>query len=96
MYEIDYKIYGEELQFVEGRLGPNETAVQKAAYDGGWYYDTEVFLAMVPQQSNSLLDKLFSAEQVGESYLWQRSNIGLANAKSVAAPSGDYLGLAAW
>jgi len=30
-HEIDYKIYGEELQFVEVELDPNETAIAKAA-----------------------------------------------------------------
>ncbi len=30
-HEIDYKIYGEELQFVEIELDPNETALPKAA-----------------------------------------------------------------
>jgi uncharacterized protein (AIM24 family) len=29
-HEIDYKIYGEELQFVEIELDPNETQLLKA------------------------------------------------------------------
>ena len=29
-HEIDYKIYGEELQFVEIELDPNETAVAES------------------------------------------------------------------
>ena len=35
-HEIDYKIYGEELQFVEIELDPNETAVAESApFDDG-------------------------------------------------------------
>jgi uncharacterized protein (AIM24 family) len=30
-HEIDYTIYGEELQFVEIELDPNETALRKVA-----------------------------------------------------------------
>ena len=29
-HEIDYKIYGEELQFVEVELDPNETAIAES------------------------------------------------------------------
>ena len=29
-HEIDYKIYGEELQFVEIELDPNETAIAES------------------------------------------------------------------
>ncbi len=48
-HEIDYKIYGEELQFVEIELDPNETAIAESGafmmMDNG--IEMQTFLAMV-------------------------------------------------
>lgn len=33
-HEIDYKIYGEELQFVEIELDPSETAIAESRLGG--------------------------------------------------------------
>ena len=63
-HEIDYKIYGEELQFVEIELDPNETAIAESGafmmMDNGITMQT-IFGDGSPQQDNSLLGKLFSA-----------------------------------
>ena len=62
-HEIDYKIYGEELQFVEIELDPNETAIAESGafmmMDDGIQMQT-VF-GDGSQQQSGLLGKLFSA-----------------------------------
>ncbi len=62
--EIDYKIYGEEMQFVEVELDPGETAVAEPGafmmMDDGIAMQT-IFGDGSVQQDNSLLGKLFSA-----------------------------------
>ncbi len=72
-HEIDYKIYGEELQFVEVELDPNETAIAESGammmMDDGIQMQT-IFGDGSQQQDNSILGKLFSAGKrliVGES-----------------------------
>jgi len=72
-HEIDYKIYGEELQFVEIELDPGETAIAESGammmMDDGIQMQT-IFGDGSQQQDNSLLGKLFSAGKrlvVGES-----------------------------
>ena len=72
-HEIDYKIYGEELQFVEIELDPNESAIAESGafmmMDNGIEMQT-MFGDGSQQQDNSLLGKLFSAGKrllVGES-----------------------------
>jgi uncharacterized protein (TIGR00266 family) len=72
-HEIDYKIFGEELQFVEIELDPNETAIAESGafmmMDNGIEMQT-LFGDGSQQQDSSLLGKLFSAGKrllVGES-----------------------------
>src|SRR5215475_2113313 len=72
-HEIDYKIYGEELQFVEIELDPNETAIAESGammmMDDGIQMQT-IFGDGSQQQDNSILGKIFSAGKrvlVGES-----------------------------
>ncbi len=72
-HEIDYKIYGEELQFVEIELDPQETAVAESGafmmMDNGIEMQT-IFGDGSQQQTSGLLGKIFSAGKrllVGES-----------------------------
>src|SRR5213596_4341538 len=93
-HEIDYKIYGEELQFVEIELDPNETAVAESGammmMDDGIQMQT-LFGDGSQQQDNSLLGKLFSAGKrllVGESlFMTAFTNMGQGKKRvSFAAP----------
>lgn len=63
-HEIDYKIFGEELQYVEVELDPGETAVAEPGafmmMDDGIAMQT-IFGDGSQQQDNSLMGKLFSA-----------------------------------
>ncbi len=63
-HEIDYRIFGEEMQYVEVELDPQETAVAEPGafmmMDDGITMQT-IFGDGSPQQDNSLLGKLFSA-----------------------------------
>lgn len=62
-HEIDYHIYGEEMQYVEVELDPNETAVAEPGafmmMDEGIQMQT--IFGDGSQQSGGLLGKLFSA-----------------------------------
>lgn len=93
-HEIDYKIYGEELQFVEIELDPNETAIAESGafmmMDNDIQMNT-IFGDGSQQQDNSLLGKLFSAGKrllVGESlFMTAFTNTGQGKKKvSFAAP----------
>ena len=93
-HEIDYKIYGEELQFVEIELDPNETAIAESGafmmMDDGIEMQT-MFGDGSQQQDNSLLGKLFSAGKrllVGESlFMTAFTNVATGKKKvSFAAP----------
>ena len=63
-HEIDYQVYGEEMQYVELELDPSETAVAEPGsfmfMDDGIQMET-LFGDGSPQQDNSILGKLFSA-----------------------------------
>ena len=71
-HEIDYKIYGEEMQYVEVELDPNESAIaEPGAFmmmeDG---IQMETIFGDGTQQDSSILNKLFQAGKralVGES-----------------------------
>ncbi|MEO5561874.1 MAG: TIGR00266 family protein [Chitinophagaceae bacterium] len=72
-HEIDYKIYGEELQYVEIELDPNETAIAESGammmMEDGIEMQT-IFGDGSAQQSTGFLGKLMSAGKrvlVGES-----------------------------
>jgi len=93
-HEIDYKIYGEELQFVEIELDPYETAIAESGafmmMDNGIEMQT-IFGDGSQQQDNGLLGKLFSAGKrllVGESlFMTAFTNTGMEKKKvSFAAP----------
>ncbi len=93
-HEIDYKIFGEELQFVEIELDPNETAVAESGammmMDDGIEMQT-IFGDGSQQQQSGLLGKLMSAGKrllVGESlFMTAFTNAGQGKKKvSFAAP----------
>lgn len=93
-HEIDYKIYGEELQFVEIELDPQETAVAESGafmmMDNGIEMQT-IFGDGSQQQTSGLLGKLFSAGKrllVGESlFMTAFTNTGHGKKRvSFAAP----------
>src|SRR6476469_11032115 len=93
-HEIDYKIYGEELQFVEIELDPYETAIAESGafmmMDNGIEMQT-IFGDGSQQQDNSLLGKLFSAGKrllVGESlFMTAFTNVGQGKRRvSFASP----------
>jgi uncharacterized protein (TIGR00266 family) len=93
-HEIDYKIYGEELQFVEIELDPNETAIAESGammmMEDGIEMQT-IFGDGSAQQSTGLLGKLMSAGKrvlVGESlFMTAFTNVGQGKKKvSFAAP----------
>jgi uncharacterized protein (TIGR00266 family) len=93
-HEIDYKIYGEELQFVEIELDPNETAI---AESGSFLMmDSEIQMQTIfgdgsAQQGSGILGKLLSAGKrllTGESlFMTAFTNTGNGKKKvSFAAP----------
>src|SRR5882672_2600170 len=93
-HEIDYKIYGEELQFVEIELDPGETAIGESGammmMDDAIQMQT-IFGDGSQQQSGGLLGKLMSAGKrvlVGESlFMTAFTNIGQGKRHvSFAAP----------
>jgi uncharacterized protein (TIGR00266 family) len=93
-HEIDYRIYGEELQFVEIELDPNETAIAESGafmmMDNGIEMQT-IFGDGSQQQNSGLLGKLFSAGKrllVGESlFMTAFTNTGQGKKKvSFASP----------
>jgi uncharacterized protein (TIGR00266 family) len=93
-HEIDYKIYGEEMQYVEVELDANETAVAEAGafmmMDDGIAMQT-IFGDGSQQQSGGLMGKLFSAGKrllVGESlFMTAFTNIGQGKKRvSFASP----------
>jgi uncharacterized protein (TIGR00266 family) len=92
-HEIDYKIYGEELQYVEVELDPGETAIAES----GAFFMMEDGVRMATilgdgsQQAGGLMGKLFSAGKrllTGESlFLTTFTNEGGGKARvSFAAP----------
>lgn len=93
-HEIDYKIYGEELQFVEIELDPNETAIAESGafmmMDNDIQMNT-IFGDGSQQQNSGFLGKLLSAGKrllVGESlFMTAFTNVGQGKKRvSFAAP----------
>lgn len=82
-HEIDFRIHGEEMQYVEIELDPTETAIAEAGsfmmMDDGIQMQT-IFGDGSQQNSGGLLGKLFSAGKrllVGESlFMTAYTNIG--------------------
>lgn len=92
-HEIDYRIFGEEMQYVEVELDPMETAVAEAGsfmmMEDGIQMDT--IFGDGSQQQSGLLGKLFTAGKrllVGESlFLTAYTNIGQGKKRvSFASP----------
>lgn len=93
-HEIDYKIYGEEMQYVEVELDPSETAIAEAGsfmmMDEGIEMQT-IFGDGSQQQKGGLLGKVFSAGKrllTGESlFMTTYTNTGHGKRKvSFASP----------
>jgi uncharacterized protein (TIGR00266 family) len=93
-HEIDYRIYGEELQFVEIELDPNETAIAESGafmmMDNGIQMNT-IFGDGSQKNETGILGKLFSAGKrllVGESlFMTAFTNVGQGKKRvSFAAP----------
>ncbi len=93
-HEIDYRIFGEEMQYVEVELDPSETAIAEAGsfmmMDDGIQMET-IFGDGSQQQNSGLLGKLFSAGKrilVGESlFMTAYTNIGQGKKRvSFASP----------
>lgn len=93
-HEIDYKIFGEELQYVEVELDPGETAIAEPGafmmMDDGIGMQT-IFGDGSQQRDNSIMGKLFSAGKrllVGENlFMTAFTNIGQGKKHvSFAAP----------
>ena len=94
-HEIDYKIYGEELQFVEIELDPNETAIAESGammmMEDNIQMQTIFGDGSAQQQSTGFLGKLMSAGKrvlTGESlFMTAFTNVGQGKKKvSFAAP----------
>jgi uncharacterized protein (TIGR00266 family) len=83
-HEIDYRIYGEEMQYVEIELDPGETAIGESGafmmMEDGIQMQT-IFGDGSQQQGSGLLGKLFSAGKralVGESlFMTAFTNVGM-------------------
>ncbi len=81
-HEIDYKIYGEEMQHIEIELDPNETAIAESGafmmMDDG--VQMETIFGDGSQQTGGIMGKLFSAGKrllTGESlFMTAFTNIG--------------------
>lgn len=94
-HEIDYRIYGEELQFVEIELDPNETVIGEPGgfmmMDDGIQMQTLFGDGSQQSQSGGLLGKLLSAGKrliVGENlFMTAFTNVGQGKKHvSFAAP----------
>jgi uncharacterized protein (TIGR00266 family) len=92
-HEIDYRIFGEEMQYVEVELDPQESAIAEPGsfmmMDDGIQMDT--ILGDGASQGSSFMDKLFSAGKrllVGENlFLTAYTNIGYGKKRvSFASP----------
>ncbi len=92
-HEIDYRIYGEEMQYVEVELDPMETAIAEPGsfmmMDDG--IQMETMLGDGSQQQSGFMNKLFSAGKrllVGENlFLTAYTNVGQGKKRvSFASP----------
>jgi len=96
-HEIDYTIFGEELQYVEVELDPGETAVAEPGafmmMDDGIDMQT-IFGDGSQQQDNSIMGKLFSAGKrmlVGEN-LFMTAFTNTSSAKKHVSFAAPYTG----
>jgi len=93
-HEVDYRIFGEEMQYVEIELDPNETAIAESGafmmMDDGIQMQT-IFGDGSQQQGGGIMGKLFSAGKrllVGESlFMTAFTNTGYGKKRvSFASP----------
>lgn len=97
-HDIDFKIFGEELQFVEIELDPNETAVAESGafmmMDNGIEMQTIFGDGSHQQQGSGLMGKLMSAGKrllTGESlFMTAFTNVG--NGKKRVSFASPYTG----
>lgn len=96
-HEIDYRIYGEEMQYVEIELDPNETAIAEPGsfmmMDDGLQMQT-IFGDGSQQQNGGLLGKLFSAGKrmlIGEN-LFMTAYTNVSNVKRQVCFAAPYSG----
>ena len=96
-HEIDYRIYGEEIQYVEVELDPNETAVAEPGsfmmMEDGLQMQT-IFGDGSTQQNYSILSKLFTAGKrmlVGEN-LFMTAYTNVSNTKKQVCFAAPYAG----
>lgn len=92
-HEIDYQIFGEEMQYVEVELDPQETAIAEAGSfmmmeDG---INMETIFGDGSQQQTGFMSKIFSAGKrllVGESlFMTAYTNVGMGKKRvSFASP----------
>lgn len=97
-HDIDYKIYGEELQFVEIELDPSETAVAESGammmMEDGIQMQTIFGDGSAQQQSAGFLGKLMSAGKrvlTGES-LFMTTFTNIAQGKKKVSFAAPYTG----
>src|SRR5437763_4882170 len=89
MHEIDYKIFGDDMQFVEIELDPMEAAIAEA---GGMMYmedgiEMETIFGDGSQQNSGFLGSLMSAGKrllIGESLFMTAFQNRVAGKKKVA------------
>lgn len=96
-HEIDYRIYGEEMQYVDIELDPGETAVAESGafmmMDDGIQMQT-IFGDGSVRQDNSIIGKLFSAGKrllTGES-LFMTAFTNMGHGKKRVAFASPYPG----
>jgi len=97
-HEIDYKIYGEELQFVEIELDPNETAIAESG--SFMMMDDDIAMQTIfgdgsPQQQNSgLFGKLLSAGKrlLTRESLFMTAFTNIGNGKKKVSFGAPYTG----
>ncbi len=97
-HEIDYQIFGEEMQYVEVELDPNETAVAESGsfmmMDDGIRMETIFGDGSQQQQNSGFLGKLLSAGKrvlVGES-LFMTTYTNIAQGKKKVSFASPYPG----
>ncbi|TDH20852.1 TIGR00266 family protein [Segetibacter sp. 3557_3] len=97
-HEIDYKIYGEEMQYVEVELDPNESAIAESGsfmmMDDGLQMQTIFGDGSQKQENNSIFGKLLGAGKrllVGES-LFMTAFTNISHGKKKVSFASPYPG----
>ncbi len=97
-HEIDYQIYGDDMQFVEISLDPGETVIAEAGammyMDGAVRFDTVFGTGSEKDQGKGLMDKVIGAGKrvlTGES-LFMTTFTNQGSGKKVVAFAAPYPG----